>query len=200
MAAVDALVERGIVDPDRLGFTGYSYGGLMTNVVVSRTDRFAAAVSIAGIWNYTSAMGQNNPQLFIDSYRQPWAGTCSCCGSTGRPRGRPDLDADPDHARPGGPAGRSAAVGRDVHLPAAERRPQPAGALPREGHGINEPNHMLDYQTRELEWFRHYLLGDDDAEGAQEPVPVEATAAAEGGESRPELGIRNSKFKIQESV
>ena len=74
MSAVDALVERGTVDPDRLGFTGYSYGGLMTNVVVSRTDRFKAPVSIAGIWNYTSAIGQNNPQLFIDSYRQPWAG------------------------------------------------------------------------------------------------------------------------------
>ena len=72
MAAVDALIERGTIDPDRLGFTGYSYGGLMTNTVVSRTDRFKAAVSIAGIWNYTSAMGQSNPQLFIDSYRRPW--------------------------------------------------------------------------------------------------------------------------------
>ena len=73
MAAVDALVEQGIADPERMGFTGYSYGGLMTNVVVSRTDRFAAAVSIAGLFNYVSAFGQSNPQLLIDSYRRPWS-------------------------------------------------------------------------------------------------------------------------------
>ena len=71
MAAVDALAERGTIDPDRLGFTGYSYGGLMTNVVINRTDRFKAAVSIVSIWNYTSPMGQNNSQLLIDSYNQP---------------------------------------------------------------------------------------------------------------------------------
>jgi len=47
---------------------------------------------------------------------------------------------------------------------------------PGEGHGIDRPSHMVDYQTRELEWFRHYLLGDEDAAGAAEPVPVEATA------------------------
>jgi dipeptidyl aminopeptidase/acylaminoacyl peptidase len=46
---------------------------------------------------------------------------------------------------------------------------------PDEGHGINRPSHMLDYQTRELHWFRHYLLGDEDAAGAAAPLPVEPT-------------------------
>jgi len=32
---------------------------------------------------------------------------------------------------------------------------------------------MVDYETREIEWFRHYLLGDMKAEGAAEPLPVE---------------------------
>ena len=41
-----------------------------------------------------------------------------------------------------------------------------------EGHGINRPVHMLDYETRELQWFRHYLMGDEEAEGAEEPLPV----------------------------
>ena len=44
---------------------------------------------------------------------------------------------------------------------------------PGEGHGINKPSHMIDYQTRELEWFRHYLLGDEEAAGAEPPLPVE---------------------------
>jgi dipeptidyl aminopeptidase/acylaminoacyl peptidase len=176
MAAVDALAERGTIDPDRLGFTGYSYGGLMTNVVVSRTDRFQCAVSIAGIWNYTSAIGQNNPQLFIDSYRQPWAG---------------DLNRMWEHS----PASRAAQITTPTLVmhglddePVDPRQsiemfsylqlggvPSRLVLYPDEGHGINRPSHMIDYQTRELEWFRHYLLGDEEAAGAEPPVPVEPT-------------------------
>ncbi len=174
MAAVDALIERGTIDPDRLGFTGYSYGGLMTNVVVSRTQRFKCAVSIAGIWNYTSAMGQNNPQLFIDSYRQPWAG---------------DLQRMWEHS----PASRAAQITTPTLVmhglddePVDPRQsiemfsylqlngvPSRLVLYPDEGHGINRPSHMIDYQTRELEWFRHYLLGDEEAAGAEAPAPVE---------------------------
>ncbi len=176
MAAVDALVERGVVDGDRLGFTGYSYGGLMTNVVVSRTDRFQCAVSIAGIWNYTSAIGQNNSQLFIDSYLQPWAG---------------DLDRMWEHS----PASRAATITTPTLVmhglddePVDPRQsiemfsylqlngvPSRLVLYPDEGHGINRPSHMLDYETRELEWFRHYLMGDEEAAGAAPPVPVEET-------------------------
>lgn len=48
IASVDFAVARGIADPDRLVVTGYSYGGYMTNVVITRTNRFAAAASGAG--------------------------------------------------------------------------------------------------------------------------------------------------------
>jgi dipeptidyl aminopeptidase/acylaminoacyl peptidase len=48
IAAVDHIIELGYADPARLGVTGYSYGGFMTNVVITRTDRFKAAVSGAG--------------------------------------------------------------------------------------------------------------------------------------------------------
>jgi len=48
IAAVDHVIELGYADPARLGVTGYSYGGFMTNVVITRTDRFKAAVSGAG--------------------------------------------------------------------------------------------------------------------------------------------------------
>jgi dipeptidyl aminopeptidase/acylaminoacyl peptidase len=174
MAAVDALVEKGAIDPDRLGFTGYSYGGLSTNNVVSRTDRFKAAVSIAGIWNYTSAMGQNNPQLFIDSYDRPWDS---------------DLERMWEHS----PASRAAAITTPTLImhgtedePVDPRQsiemfsylqlngvPSRLVLYPGEGHGINRPSHMIDYQTRELQWFRHYLLGDQEAEGAEPPLPVE---------------------------
>lgn len=48
LASVDRVIELGIADPDRLAVTGYSYGGYMTNVVITRTDRFKAAASGAG--------------------------------------------------------------------------------------------------------------------------------------------------------
>ena len=48
IAAVDYAVAEGIADPERLAVTGYSYGGYMTNVVITQTTRFKAAASGAG--------------------------------------------------------------------------------------------------------------------------------------------------------
>jgi dipeptidyl aminopeptidase/acylaminoacyl peptidase len=48
IAAIDYAVEQGLADPGRLAVTGYSYGGYMTNVVITGTDRFKAAASGAG--------------------------------------------------------------------------------------------------------------------------------------------------------
>jgi dipeptidyl aminopeptidase/acylaminoacyl peptidase len=45
MAGVDAVLARGFVDPSRLGVTGGSGGGLLTNWTVVQTDRFAAAIT-----------------------------------------------------------------------------------------------------------------------------------------------------------
>ena len=57
LAAVDAAVERGGVDERRLAVTGGSYGGFMTNMLVSRSDRFASAVTLACISNWISYYG-----------------------------------------------------------------------------------------------------------------------------------------------
>ncbi len=176
MAAIDALVDRGVSDPERLGFTGYSYGGLMTNVMISRTDRFAAAVSIAGMFNYVSGMGQSNPQLLIDSYDQPWSGDLQRLWEHS-PASRADRITTPTlimHGEEDHPVDPRQSVELFSYLQ-LNGIPSRLVLYPREGHGINEPKHMVDYQTRELEWFRHYLLGDEDAAGAEEPVPVEET-------------------------
>ncbi len=49
--AVDHVVELGLVDPERLGVMGLSYGGFMVNWLVGTTDRFTAAVSENGVTN-----------------------------------------------------------------------------------------------------------------------------------------------------
>jgi len=48
MGAVDHVIALGDADPERLAVTGYSYGGYMTNVVITKTNRFKAAASGAG--------------------------------------------------------------------------------------------------------------------------------------------------------
>lgn len=49
MAGVDHLVAQGIADAGRLGVMGASYGGFMTNWIVTQTNRFKAAASGASI-------------------------------------------------------------------------------------------------------------------------------------------------------
>ena len=74
MAGVDELVARGWVDPDRLGVTGGSGGGLLTNWTIGQTTRFKAAVSQRSIadWRdfwYTADFTQFTPFWFRGA---PW--------------------------------------------------------------------------------------------------------------------------------
>jgi dipeptidyl aminopeptidase/acylaminoacyl peptidase len=69
MAGVDEVVRRGIADPKRLGVTGGSGGGLLTNWTITQTDRFAAAVSQRSIadwsaWWYTADFTLFRPRWF----------------------------------------------------------------------------------------------------------------------------------------
>lgn len=62
MAAVDHVVGMGVADPDRLGVGGWSYGGILTDYVISKTTRFKAAVSGASIANYLAGYGTDHYQ------------------------------------------------------------------------------------------------------------------------------------------
>jgi len=64
MAGVDELVRRGYVDAKRLGVTGGSGGGLLTNWTVTQTDRFAAAVSQRSIGDWSSFWYSTDFTLF----------------------------------------------------------------------------------------------------------------------------------------
>jgi dipeptidyl aminopeptidase/acylaminoacyl peptidase len=54
MAGVDYVSKTQRIDAKRLGVTGYSYGGFLTNWVITQTPRFAAAITGAGISNWIS--------------------------------------------------------------------------------------------------------------------------------------------------
>jgi dipeptidyl aminopeptidase/acylaminoacyl peptidase len=74
MAGVDELVKRGWVDPEKLGVTGGSGGGVLTNWTIGHTDRFKAAASQRSIadWRdfwYTADFTQFTPSWFRGA---PW--------------------------------------------------------------------------------------------------------------------------------
>jgi dipeptidyl aminopeptidase/acylaminoacyl peptidase len=75
MAGLDAAVERGGIDPDRLGVAGGSYGGYMTNWIVGHTERFKAAVTMRSVVNIATFFGTSDTGwwLAIDEIgAAPW--------------------------------------------------------------------------------------------------------------------------------
>jgi dipeptidyl aminopeptidase/acylaminoacyl peptidase len=74
LAGVDALVKEDIADPDHLAIGGYSYGGYMTNWLITQTARFRSAVSGAGAVEHASNWG-NDDETFDDAWYlggTPW--------------------------------------------------------------------------------------------------------------------------------
>ena len=67
LTGVDALVKDGIADPNRLTIGGYSYGGYMTNWLITQTTRFKAAVTGAGAVEHVANWG-NDDTGFDDVY------------------------------------------------------------------------------------------------------------------------------------
>jgi dipeptidyl aminopeptidase/acylaminoacyl peptidase len=73
MAAVDHGIELGVVDPDRMGVGGWSYGGILTNYVITQTTRFKAATSGASFGLVTALYGHDEYQLMYElEFGLPW--------------------------------------------------------------------------------------------------------------------------------
>jgi dipeptidyl aminopeptidase/acylaminoacyl peptidase len=70
MAGVDEALKTLPIDPDRLGITGWSYGGYMTMWAVTQTHRFRAAFAGAGLSDWLSYYGENK----IDKWMIPYFG------------------------------------------------------------------------------------------------------------------------------
>jgi dipeptidyl aminopeptidase/acylaminoacyl peptidase len=74
LEGVDALVKDGIADPDHLAIAGYSYGGYMTNWLITQTTRFKAAMTGAGAVEHIGNWG-NDDTTADDAYflgGRPW--------------------------------------------------------------------------------------------------------------------------------
>lgn len=160
MKGVDeALARFSFLDKDRLGVSGASYGGYMTNWIVTQADRFKAAVPVASLSNlisfYSTSLYQdlihaefngypwNNYELLWE--RSPLKHIKNVKTPTLLMHGEQD---------------------NDVHITQAEEfftalkvREIEAAFIryPREGHSISEPRHRLDLLARTILWFDRYL-------------------------------------------
>jgi dipeptidyl aminopeptidase/acylaminoacyl peptidase len=160
MDGVDAMVQQGIADPERLGIGGVSYGGFLTAWAVTQTSRFKAAVMGLGISNWISMAGQTpGPEGMVRFY---WLSS---------PYERSDLFWRRS------PLAQVSKVKTPVLIYAGERDPLvpvsqsreffrglqhfavPSQFIlyPREGHSIQEPNHLRDNLNRLLDWYDRYL-------------------------------------------
>jgi dipeptidyl aminopeptidase/acylaminoacyl peptidase len=75
MAVVDHAIENGPVDPNRMGVTGGSYGGFLTNWIIGHTDRFAAAITDRCVSNFVSMYGTSDIGFTFGEYEfggTPW--------------------------------------------------------------------------------------------------------------------------------
>jgi dipeptidyl aminopeptidase/acylaminoacyl peptidase len=74
LEGIDALVRDGNADPDRLTVGGYSYGGYMTNWLITQTTRFKAAVTGAGAVEHAANWGNDDLTLDDAFYLggRPW--------------------------------------------------------------------------------------------------------------------------------
>ena len=74
LMGVDALVKDGFADPDHLAIGGYSYGGYMTNWLITQTTRFKSAVTGAGAVEHAANWG-NDDETWDDAWYlggRPW--------------------------------------------------------------------------------------------------------------------------------
>ncbi|HEV1283795.1 MAG TPA: S9 family peptidase [Bryobacteraceae bacterium] len=159
LAGVDAVLKMVPVDPNRLGITGWSYGGYMTMWSVTQTNRFRAAVAGAGIANYQSYYGQNS----IDQWMMPYFGASVYDDPAVYAKSSP-ITFIKNVKTP-----TLIVVGeRDGECPApqsyefwhalkAQGTPTEFVVYPGEGHMFRGSDHKRDVMERTVKWFEQYL-------------------------------------------
>ncbi len=165
MTGVDALVARGIADPDKLAHIGWSYGGYMTAWVITQTTRFKAAMVGAGLTNMWSMYGTNDiPSVLISYFGGiPNAKTLPLYLDRSA-MSHIDKVTTPTLILHGAndervPVGQAQELFRGLK---DRGKPTELVFYPREGHGISEYYHQKDRLQRIHDWVTKYTLGAPD--------------------------------------
>lgn len=162
LAGVDAALARyPWLDGARLGIEGGSYGGQLTNWIITETDRFKAAIPSAGIANLVSFnyMAYYHDYLAVEFGRYPHQdGLMDLLWQRSPIRQihkakTPTLilHGENDNDVPIAEAEQLYVALHDVGVPTVLVR------YPREGHGLRETAHVVDALERSLAWYRRYF-------------------------------------------
>ena len=159
MAGVDAMIAKGVADPDKLVVMGGSYGGFMTFWTITQTNRFKAAIGHAGISDWYSFYGQSDiPGLMAYGFAgQPWNAAATYRKYS--PITYVDKVKTPIMITHGEQDRRVAIQQAEEYYRGLKGNGVEAIFIryPREGHGITEPNHQIDLVGRQLDWFQKHL-------------------------------------------
>jgi acylaminoacyl-peptidase len=178
MAAVDAVIARGFVDPSRLYITGGSGGGVLTAWTVGHTDRFRAAVVAKPVINWTSHALTADAYVFFTQYwfpAPPWEAQehywkrspLAYVGNVSTPTML--ITGENDYRTP-------ISETEQYYQALKLRRVDTAMVrIPGASHGINaRPSHMIAQVLNTLAWFERY------AEPVASKDPSTPTAHAPG--------------------
>jgi dipeptidyl aminopeptidase/acylaminoacyl peptidase len=159
MSGVDAAISMGVADPNKLAVMGWSYGGYMTNWVVTQTNRFKCAATGAGLSDLISMWGTNDIPTTLDDYFEgawyeqpdryikmsPLAHIQNAKTPTLILHGEADIRVPTSQ-------------GYEMYT-ALKRLGTPAEMVvyPRTPHGPQEPKFVLDIMHRHLDWVAKYL-------------------------------------------
>jgi len=159
LAGVDAVLKTAPVDANRIGVSGWSYGGYMTMWTVTQTNRFKAAVAGAGLANWQSYYGENS----IDQWMIPYFGASVYDDPAVYAKSAP-ITFIKNVKTP-----TLVVVGeRDGECPMPQSYefwhalkdlnvPTELVVYPGEGHMFRQPDHKRDVIERTINWFNQYL-------------------------------------------
>ncbi len=179
LAGIDQLVADGVVDGDRVGIAGGSYGGFMAAWAITQTDRFRAAIAIAAVTNWLSFHHTTNigrfDELFLDADPYDPAGDYHARSPVVHARGvtTPTLvmHGELDLCVP-------LSQGQELYQALADAGVETELVVyPREGHGWREREHTLDGNRRMLGWLDRHLAARDQPSGTADAAGSRAMPA-----------------------
>jgi dipeptidyl aminopeptidase/acylaminoacyl peptidase len=160
VAGVDYTIERGWSDPDRLGVGGWSYGGILTDHVITQTDRFSGAITGASEFLYVANYGHDHYQLqWEKELGLPWEGDNRKAWEAISPFNKVDRITTPTLVM-GGEKDWNVPIQNGEQIYQSLRRlgiPTELVVYPGQGHGLRPPSYQKDRHERYLAWYDKWV-------------------------------------------
>ena len=162
MAGVDYAIEQGWADADRMGVGGWSYGGILTNYVITQTTRFKGAISGASEVLYISNYGHDHYQRVWEAeLGLPWEGDNRENWERISPFNKVQNIETPTLVMGGEDDWNVPILNSEQLYQALRRRGIDTQLVvyPGQSHGIRVPSYQVDRYERYLAWYDRYVRG-----------------------------------------